>query len=83
MISRIYKYLAIAGGICLAVLYAILQKEKKERMQNDLKIAEAESEALSRNSEALAESEKIEQETIERVKNTPVNRDHFSKRRVL
>lgn len=83
MLSRLRKYWTIASAIGLALLYALLQKEKKERVQNDLKIAEAESEALSRNNEALAESEKIEQETIERVKNTPVNRDHFSKRRVL
>ena len=83
MISRIYKYLAIAGGIALSLLYALLQKEKKERVQNDLKIAEAQSEALSRNSEALAESEKIEQESIERVKSEPVDRGHFGRKRVL
>ena len=83
MISRIYKYLAIAGGIALSLLYALLQKEKKERAQDNLEIAEAESEALMRNSEALAESEKIEQESIERVKSEPVDRGHFGRKRVL
>lgn len=83
MISRIYKYLAIAGGIALTLLYARSQKEQKERAQDDLKEAKAQQASTSRNNKALAESEKIEQETIERVKDSPVNRDHFSKRRVL
>lgn len=83
MLSRLYKCLAIIGGFALTLLYAVLQKEKKERMQNDLEIAEAESEALSRNNEALAESEKIEQESIERVKSEPVDRGHFGRKRVL
>ena len=77
--STIYKYLALFGGFCVTVLLVVVQSLRLNSKSRELDDAEAESEALHRQSEGLIAGQKAYDE----ITDTELDRNHFTKRRVL
>lgn len=79
MLSKIYKWLAIAGGFALSIMTARFYRQKAKREEARADNAEAVRDANKRNSEALVDTEAEEERKVnEAIESARGNRDHFS-----
>jgi len=77
MLSKIKIGIAAAGAFIMAILYALLQKEKKERADEHAQIAESSAKTDKKVTQAVIDGAK-RQDDIQNEDIDTTRRDHFS-----
>ena len=71
MFAKIKIMLVAGAGIVMAILYALLQKEKAERADEHAEMAEASTDAVTKNMKAINEGQERENE----IRNAEIDTD--------
>lgn len=79
MLSKLYKYLAIAGTFITTVLLVLVQSLRLKNTQQKLKSAEAGRDSLINQSERLSEREIEAERVIDAARNNPATTDSINK----